>query len=105
MIGTFLSPQSRKSWVAGLVTAFLQPVLTLLMGGDVLTLRTLVVAVLSGLLGAAAVWATDNAEPVTPPVAASTAPATGAQTPVRVALDPTPNDPTDDVTGQTVPGV
>lgn len=75
MITSFLSTQSRKAWVAGVLAALLQPVLNLLSGTDVLTLRTLVVAVLSGVLSAAAVWVTDNADAPVAVVAPAHAPA------------------------------
>lgn len=102
---TFFSVSSRKAWVAGVLTAFLQPVLTELSGTNVLTTRSLVIAGLSGILGAVAVWVTDNAESPSP-TAVPAAPATGPQaaTPIIVPLDPTPTDLTDNFPGQTIAG-
>jgi hypothetical protein len=57
---------ARKAWVAGVLAALLQPLINLLTGAHVLTVRTLVVAILSGLVAAAAVWATSNTD--APPV-------------------------------------
>lgn len=99
MTTSFLSTQSRKAWVAGVVAALVQPVLTLLSGTDVLTIRTLVVAILSGVIAAVAVWVTDNADSAvastTPPGAGATTPATGTQTADEGGTD---------FAGQTVPG-
>lgn len=100
-MNTLFTSQSRKAWVAALTSALLTPVLNLAGGADVLTTRSLVVAVISGILGAVAVWATDNADPelASAPEAAVTAPATGPQ-----AATPLELDETDEFNGQTVPG-
>jgi hypothetical protein len=56
----FFSTASRKAWIGGFLSALLTPLLTLLTGEDIVSLRTLVVAVLSGILGAAGTYATNN---------------------------------------------
>lgn len=105
MITTFLSTQSRKAWIAGALSALLTPLLNLLSGSDVLTVRTLVVAIISGLIAAAAVWVTDNADQSSASSeGAATPPATGA---VRAATQPAPVvevDQTTDFPGQSVAG-
>lgn len=100
MIASFLSTQSRKAWVAGVLGALLQPLINVLSGADVLTVRTLVVAVLSGVIAAAAVWATDNAESGTSaPKAVPAASATGADATAAQTVAPA-----EDFSGQTVTG-
>lgn len=84
--------------MAGVLAALLQPVLNLLSGSDVLNLRTLIVAVLSGVVAAVAVWATGNADSApAPKVAAPTAATGGVTAPTQTA---TPEE----FPGQTVPG-
>lgn len=61
MIDQLLSAQAKKAWVAGVVTAFLQPVVTLLAGNGEITLTSLVGAVLGGVLAAVMVFSTSNA--------------------------------------------
>lgn len=58
---SILSTQSTKAWVAAAVSALLTPVLNMLLGTEVISLRMLLVAVISGLLGFIAVWAAENA--------------------------------------------
>lgn len=101
---TFFTHQSHKAWVAGVLTALLTPTMELLTGTNVLTIRSLVIAVLSGILGAVAVWATDNAEPP-PPAPAATGTATGTQTAASPVVEPAPDDLTDNFPGQTIPGI
>lgn len=114
-MSTLLSTQSRKAWIGGAAAALLQPILYLLMGQDVLTLRTLLVAVISGVLGAVAVWATDNVDaPAATPATPDPAPATAAELPMSVtdttlhhAIPPVPpsylqTQATEDFGGQTV---
>lgn len=79
-MSTFFSAQSRKAWIAGVIAALLQPILNLLLGQNVLTLRTLLIAVISGVLGAVAVWVTDNEDaPAATPASPGPAPATVAE--------------------------
>lgn len=94
--------------MGGALAALLTPVLNLLSGAEVFTVRTLVVAIISGLLAAVAVWVTDNADapaPVRPePKAASTAPATGGVAAPAQGATPIEIPPSTDFPGQTVAG-
>jgi hypothetical protein len=63
VISLLLSNASRKAWVSGLVAALLTPVLDLLEANGEITLRTLGVSILGGLLSAAAVFGTTNTPP------------------------------------------
>lgn len=81
MITSLLSTKSRKAWIAGLLSALLTPVLNLLSGSGEITLRALVIAILTGVLTAVAVWATANEDDpaATPVVAVPVVPATAVQ--------------------------
>jgi hypothetical protein len=61
-IGLFLSSASRKAWVAGIVAALLSPLYAAITSADVLDSRTLVGAILGGVLAAVSVFATRNAD-------------------------------------------
>lgn len=88
-MSTFFSAQSRKAWIAGVIAALLQPILNLLLGQNVLTLRTLLVAVISGVLAAVAVWATTNEDaPAATPASPAPAPVTAVETPVLPVAPP-----------------
>lgn len=63
MISLLLSSASRKAWVSGLVAALLTPAYELLRSGGEITLRTVGVAVIAGLLSAAVVFGTTNTPP------------------------------------------
>jgi hypothetical protein len=60
MTSVVLSAQSKKAWVAGAVSALLQPILNLLIGSEVISWRVVLVAVISGILGFVAVWVAEN---------------------------------------------
>lgn len=79
MIAQLLSTQSRKAWVAGVLMALLQPIVSLLSGTSVITLRAVLMALGSGVLAVIAVYATTNADvPVStdPPVTPDPSPTT-----------------------------
>jgi hypothetical protein len=97
MTSVVLSTQSKKAWVAGAVTALLQPILNLLIGSEVISWRVVLVAVISGILGFVAVWFSENdkeapaPEVVEPPVVE----------PTVVKVDPLQEAATEDFGGQT----
>lgn len=64
MIATFFSSESRKAWVAGVVVALLNPLYTLLSADGELSWRSVLVALLSGVIAAVSVFATSNESPV-----------------------------------------
>lgn len=83
---SILSTTSRKAWVGGATSALLTPILEALLGTDVLTLRALLVALASGVVGAVAVWATSN-ESVATQASDGSAPATASHIAQEVAAD------------------
>lgn len=92
MIGTLTSTQSRKAWVAGLVSAGLTPVIQLLAAGGSITLTTLVVALIAGLTAALSVYATTNEKDPAdlPAESAAVATAVAAVPPAVVRFVPAP---------------
>lgn len=103
MITSFLSNASRKAWVAGILSALLTPVLELLSGNAVITLRALVIAIITGVLTAVAVWATENQPPAATPAVVASAPAAAAP-PAAPAPSYLQAEATKDFGGQNVEG-
>lgn len=57
------SSASTKAWVSGVVTAVLTPLVTLFSSEDIITWRALVLALLTGIVSGAAVYAATNKPP------------------------------------------
>jgi hypothetical protein len=95
MTSVVLSAQSKKAWVAGAVSALLQPILNLLIGSEVLSWRVVLVAVISGILGFVAVWVAENDK------APAELPAAPVVVPPVAKVDPLQEAATEDFGGQT----
>lgn len=63
MLGVFFSSASRKAWVSGVIAALLTPLLELLRANGQITWRTALIAVITGVVSAVAVYATTNTPP------------------------------------------
>jgi len=100
MTSVVLSAQSKKAWVAGAVSALLQPILNLLIGSEVLSWRVVLVAVISGILGFVAVWYSENDKaPAELPAAPVVVPP--VTMPQVTKVDPLQEAATEDFGGQT----
>lgn len=60
MIKQFFSRESAKAWVGGVLAALLTPVFQLLTSDADLSVRTVLVALVSGVLAAVAIYSTTN---------------------------------------------